>query len=62
MINEKACAHSCSYGRTNKGSRGTRSIVADRDTFRVAAYSVLFTLVMLAVPTIMALLKSWGVW
>ena len=62
MTDKKACAHSGNYGRTHTGSARTRSIVADESMFRVVMYSTLFMLGMLAIPTIMALLKCWGVW
>jgi len=58
---KEAARRSCHHARAN-GSRRTKSIVADAATFRVAASTVAFTMVMLAIPTLMALLKCWGVW
>lgn len=57
----KAARRSCNYYRA-KGSGRTRSIIADAATMRVAVYTVMFTALMFAIPTLMALLKCWGVW
>ena len=40
----------------------TRSIVANREMFRLAVLSALFALTLLAVPTAMAVTKQWGWW
>lgn len=61
MKEEKASARSCSYGRPN-GLGQARSIVADAATFRLAVSTVLFCAALLAVPTVMAVLKQWGWW
>ena len=61
MTREKASARSSSYGRSWFPIR-TGSIVADMATFRLAASTVVFTLALLAVPTVMAVLKQWGWW
>ena len=61
MSEEKASARSGNWGRS-KGSSRTDSIVADMATFRLAASTVAFTIALLAVPTVMAVLKQWGWW
>lgn len=60
-INNEA-ARQLRQQRTRQGSHRTASIVADAATFRVAASTVMFTLLLLAVPTLMALTKQFGWW
>ena len=61
MKDKKASARSCSYERPGFPNR-TGSIVSDMATFRLAASTVAFTIALLAVPTVMAVLKQWGWW
>ncbi|MBR3158404.1 MAG: hypothetical protein IKF14_05110 [Atopobiaceae bacterium] len=61
MTRKEAERYSCNYHRS-KGSGRTRSIVSDNATFRTVMACAAFALAIYAVPTLMALLKCWGVW
>lgn len=61
MTRKREARRSCNYERAD-GSRGTKSIVADAMMFRMVASTVVFTLALLAVPTIMAITKQFGWW
>ena len=61
MEARKADARSGNCERQGFPNR-TGSIVADMATFRLAASTVAFTIALLAVPTVMAVLKQWGWW
>ena len=61
MNNKKAARNSCNYS-TPKDGRLTSSIVSNHEVFALVASSTAFVLVMLAIPTAMALMKCWGVW
>ena len=57
----KAARNSCNYS-TPKDGRLTSSIVSNHEAFALVASSTAFVLVMLAIPTAMALMKCWGWW
>lgn len=61
MATKKAARHRCSSERAQSG-RQTASIVSNHEAFALVASSTAFVLVVLAVPTAMALMKCWGVW
>lgn len=48
--------------QARQGSHRTRSIVSDNAAFRTFVACAAFALAIYAVPTLMALLKCWGVW
>lgn len=43
-------------------SHRTASIVANRETFRLVAWTAAFALLAFAVPTVMAITKQFGWW
>ena len=61
MSNKRACAHSCNYERTSGFGR-PKSILADAETYTLVMGTLAFTAAIMLVPTVMAILKSWGVW
>lgn len=61
MKAKEAARGSGNYARA-KGFGQARSIVANKDVFRLTAWSLAFLAVCLAVPTVMAVLKQWGWW
>ena len=64
MDRRKAARSSCNCSRARSQRPGalTDSIVSNRELFRLVGASIAFTLSMLAVPTLMAVLKQWGWW
>lgn len=62
MARSKEAARQLRQQRTRQGSHRTMSIVANRETFCLVTWTAAFALLLLAVPTLMALLKCWGVW
>ena len=61
MDEKRVCAHSGNYERTT-GFGLPKSILADAETFTLVMGTLAFTAALMMVPTVMALLKSWGVW
>lgn len=61
MRKTKAARDCCSSPRA-KSVGLTDSIVSNEQAFRLVAGTVGFTALMLAIPTIMALMKCWGWW
>ena len=61
MTKQKATRPLRQQGRV-KGSQTTRSIVSNRETFCLVTWSLLFTIALLAVPTVMAATKQFGWW
>lgn len=61
MQEKKADARSGNCERP-KSFGQARSIVANKDVFRLTAWSLAFLAACLAVPTVMAVLKQWGWW
>lgn len=62
MARSKEAARQLRQQRARQGSHRTRSIVSDNETFRTVVACAAFALAIYAVPTLMALLKCWGVW
>ena len=58
MGRNEATRRSCNYDAP-KGSQRTRSIVANNETFCLVTWTLLFTFALLAVPTVMALVRGW---
>ena len=61
-MGSKEAARQLRQQRARQGSHRTRSIVSDNETFRTVVACAAFALAIYAVPTLMALLKCWGVW
>ena len=61
MRGEEAARHRCSSERA-KSVGLTDSIVSNAELMRIVGGSALFVALMLAVPTVMAVLKQMGVW
>lgn len=62
MARNEEAARQLRQQRARQGSHRTRSIVSDNATFRTVVACAAFALAIYAVPTLMALLKCWGVW
>lgn len=60
MRGKEAARNRCNSSRAI--GRQTASIVSNHEAFALVASSTAFVLVMLAVPTAMALMKCWGWW
>lgn len=60
-INNEA-ARQLRQQRTRQGSHRTASIVANRETFCLVTWTAAFALLLLAVPTVMAVAKQFGWW
>ena len=58
MGRNEATRRSCNYDAP-KCSPGTRSIVSNRELFCLTAWTLAFTFALLAVPTVMALVRGW---
>lgn len=58
----KKAARSCCNNSRAKSVGLTDSIVSNSEAFALVASSTVFVLVMLAIPTAMALMKCWGWW
>lgn len=61
MATKKAARSSGNYSRA-KSVGLTDSIVSNAELMRIVGGSALFVALMLAVPTVMAVLKQMGVW
>lgn len=61
MRGKEAARHSGNCGRA-KSVGLTDSIVSNAELMRIVGGSALFVALMLAVPTVMAVLKQWGCW
>ena len=61
MATKKAARSCCSNSRA-KSVALTDSIVSNAELMRIVGGSALFVALMLAVPTVMAVLKQMGVW
>ena len=61
MATKKAARHRCNSERAQSG-RLTSSIVSNSELLTIVGGSALFVALMLAVPTVMAVLKQMGVW
>ena len=64
MTAKKAARHRCHSERAKNQRPGalTSSIVSNHEAFVLVASSTVFALVMVAIPTVMALMKQWGWW
>lgn len=60
-INNEA-ARQLRQQRTRQGSHRTGAIVADYPTLRIVLQTAAFALLLLAVPTVMAVAKQFGWW
>ena len=58
----KEAARSCCNNSRAKSVGLTDSIVSNAELMRIVGGSALFVALMLAVPTVMAVLKQMGVW
>ena len=58
----KKAARSCCNNSRAKSVALTDSIVSNAELMRIVGGSALFVALMLAVPTVMAVLKQMGVW
>lgn len=58
----KKAARSCCNNSRAKSVGLTDSIVSNAELMRIVGGSALFVALMLAVPTVMAVLKQMGVW
>ena len=61
MPRNRAARHSGNYARAKNG-RLTSSIVSNREMLALVASTAGFALLMLAIPTAMAVIKQWGWW
>lgn len=61
MRGKEAARHSGNCGRAKSG-RLTSSIVSNHEACCIVAGCAGFTILMLAIPTLMAAAKSWGWW
>lgn len=61
MPRNRAARSSSSYSRAKNG-RLTGSIVSNREMLALVASTAGFALLMLAIPTAMAVMKQWGWW
>ena len=62
MSNRNKAARSSGNYSTPKDGRLTASIVSNSELLTIVGGSALFVALMLAVPTVMAVLKQMGVW
>ena len=58
MGRNEATRRSCNYDAP-KGSSRTRSILADNETFCLTVWAVAFTLLIVALPTVAAIVRGW---
>lgn len=61
-MGSKEAARQLRQQRTRQGSHRTASIVANNETYCLVVGTAFITLLMLAVPTVMALTKQFGWW
>lgn len=62
MSTVKEAARRCCNSERAKNGRLTESIVSNGEILRLVASTAFFAMLMLAVPTALAMLKQWGWW
>lgn len=62
MSKKEAARSSWGYSRAKNAVHHSNSIVSNGEMLRLVASTTFFAMLMLAIPTAMAVLKQWGWW